>query len=107
MDNLPKGLTLDSDTFGIVVNNQPEPDTQVEQQIKAVEAPFKALVKLNASELTRFDRVVQDSQMTRDEYIAKLIRERIDSVSKPTITAPSFAKGGRITGPTYSVSRAS
>ena len=107
MDNLPKGLQLDPDTFGIVVNDKPEPSAAaaVEQQIAEVEAPFKVMVKLTANELVRFDRVITDANTTRDEFVAKLIRERIETISKPSISTPSVVKGGRVTGPTYSVRR--
>lgn len=105
MNEIPQGLELDPKTYGTVVNQVKPKADPVEQQIKEIEAPFTVTIKLTPSELVRFDRVADDFKLTRDEYVAKLCKESLESVGKACITAPSFASGKRVMSPTFNVQR--
>ena len=105
MDNIPNGMTLDPDTYGIIVNNKTDKPDESEKQIAQVESPFTVKVTLSPSELIRFDRVADDFGLSRADMIQKLCRESIAAVGRSTISAPSFCNGEKVTAPKYNVER--
>ena len=111
MDNLPTGLTLDSDTFGIVVNDKDQPKDEWIEKADTLMTPFEITLNMPAEQVHRLKRMAEDAAMTLDEFIIKIISNHMTTaVAKPMITGPSNLSGQsttakRITGPTYSVTR--
>ena len=111
MDNLPKGLSLDSDTFGIVVNDKDQQKDEWVEKADTLMTPFSITLNMPAEQVHRLKRMAKDASLSLDEYINKVLGTHMSTaVAKPMISGPSTMSGQattarRITGPTYSVTR--
>ena len=102
---VPEAIS-ESDVYGTIVNIKPSVTTEWDVRTKELETPITATLKLPTSFVARLQRVADDSQMTLDEWIASCVIEAIDGkVGQAVIKGPSFAKAGKVTGYSGSVSR--
>jgi hypothetical protein len=95
--------------FGTVVNNEPTLSAeQVEWETKAEELgkPISYKLRLTPSQAIRLQRIATDSNQSIDELINTTVVKLVESnIGAPTIGAPSFARGARVTGFSNSVQR--
>ena len=109
--NLPDGLALDPDTFGVVVNNKVDTPDEWIEKADHLTLPLTFTINLPSEQKHRLERIASDAGRTVDDYLQQIIVEHMTtSVAKPMITGPSAMSGKttskrRITGPTYSVTR--
>ena len=111
MDNLPNGMALDPDTFGIVVNTQETKKDEWTEKADTLMTPLNLTLNMPAEQVHRLKRMSEDAAMTLEQYLLKVIGTHMSTaVAKPMISGPSNLSGQqtstkRITGPTYSVTR--
>ena len=103
---VPEELTV-SDVYGTIINNQKPAETEWDTKTKELETPVTVTMKLPTSFVARLQRVADDSGKTLDQWVTTCVTEAIDGkVGAAVIKGPSFAKGGKVTGPKGTVKRA-
>ena len=103
---VPDELSI-SDVYGTIVNNQPTQSDEWEEKTKELNTPVSVTLNLPTSFVARLQRVADDSSQSMDEWISSTVIEAIDGkVGAAVIKGPSFAKAGKVTGFTRSVTRA-
>lgn len=101
MDKVPSKVKLDPKKFGDIVNDKVTKPDEYELKINQINENIECEAKLTLTtqQYQQLLRSVRDINMTKEQYIQKLVVESLEgSINKPLINGPSWLK--RVKGPT-------
>jgi hypothetical protein len=93
--------------FGTIINNLSPDQAEWEQKAEALSKPLNLKLRLTPTQHIRLERIAKDSNLSVEQLVTQCVGKLCDSnIGAPTIKAPSFAQGQKVSGYTGSVRRA-